>query len=585
MRKRIFYCIAALQALALVRARLSTNHEQQQQQQRFQHHAHLPRATQASSCVSNSLHILPTVSHRPQKLVIANRGASYHMPEHTIPAYRLALEMGADFIQTGLVATKDEKLIALHSIDLNATTNLLEVFPDREPWKSPSTGKTGYWSYNFTYDEISQLRVKQRWPDGRTTSFDSLFSVPSLEEVVKLVVEWNHNEIPNRIAHTEEVQSPEEIILDVDRQVLRHPSPLELAESGIYLELKDVATLQKDADIDLVNVLMDHIAAHSFEWNWILPCYQEILYDTYRVPGLVIQSFEGDALQRFHKKWIERNDATEIPEPPYVLLTDLETCEDEMFWNKVDAYYRSFLGAIAPDKACVITQASVEEGAVTMTVQKARDFNLAIHPWTERPEKNFLVGEMSRFNSAFDETQYLLCEVGVEGIFTDAVASAVSAAKMGCDRKFTDPAYPRSQTLSDGVGKNTPPFCVNSDREMAVYLSIIFFVIGCLSATVICSLQRVRERKEKEGMFISESERPPLIQRDAFEQPSMDFTVSTSRTKKSAKSQSLKASGSSSSNSKKSNTGKTATQTSGKSAQSKSGPPSVKKSPKKKPPS
>ncbi|KAL7527393.1 hypothetical protein ACHAXR_001935, partial [Thalassiosira sp. AJA248-18] len=57
-------------------------------------------------------------------LVLGHRGASFHIPEHTLPAYRLAFELGADYIEPDLVPCKDGTLIALHSVDLNVTTNV-----------------------------------------------------------------------------------------------------------------------------------------------------------------------------------------------------------------------------------------------------------------------------------------------------------------------------------------------------------------------------------------------------------------------------------------------------------------------------
>ena len=68
-----------------------------------------------------------TTQHAPQ-IVIAHRGASAHLPEHSLPGYRLALELGADYIEPDLVATSDQQLIAIHSMDLSLTTNVEEVF-------------------------------------------------------------------------------------------------------------------------------------------------------------------------------------------------------------------------------------------------------------------------------------------------------------------------------------------------------------------------------------------------------------------------------------------------------------------------
>ena len=65
--------------------------------------------------------------------VIAHRGASYLAPEETRPAYLLARELGADYLEFDIQRTKDGVLIALHDDDLSRTTNVAEVFPGREP--------------------------------------------------------------------------------------------------------------------------------------------------------------------------------------------------------------------------------------------------------------------------------------------------------------------------------------------------------------------------------------------------------------------------------------------------------------------
>jgi glycerophosphoryl diester phosphodiesterase len=71
--------------------------------------------TNAVACIPPSLTVPTSASafgtHTPQ-LIIAHRGASAHLPEHTLPAYRLALELGADYMEPDLVATKDGQLIA-----------------------------------------------------------------------------------------------------------------------------------------------------------------------------------------------------------------------------------------------------------------------------------------------------------------------------------------------------------------------------------------------------------------------------------------------------------------------------------------
>lgn len=64
-------------------------------------------------------------------LVIAHRGASQHLPEHTMEAYRLAIRMGADFIEPDLFLTADGVLVARHDRSLVATTDILARLPGR----------------------------------------------------------------------------------------------------------------------------------------------------------------------------------------------------------------------------------------------------------------------------------------------------------------------------------------------------------------------------------------------------------------------------------------------------------------------
>ena len=59
-------------------------------------------------------------------LVIAHRGASGYRPEHTLEAYRLAIELGADVIEPDLVSTKDGHLVARHEPEISTTTDVAQ---------------------------------------------------------------------------------------------------------------------------------------------------------------------------------------------------------------------------------------------------------------------------------------------------------------------------------------------------------------------------------------------------------------------------------------------------------------------------
>jgi len=86
---------------------------------------------------------------RPE--VIAHRGASGVLPEHTLAAYAAAHAMGADWIEPDIVMTKDGVLICAHEITLEQTTDVVTKFPAR------NRRNGSYYTIDFTYDEIAQL--------------------------------------------------------------------------------------------------------------------------------------------------------------------------------------------------------------------------------------------------------------------------------------------------------------------------------------------------------------------------------------------------------------------------------------------
>ncbi len=114
-----------------------------------------------------------------KKTLIAHRGASGSAPEHTLAAYRLALEQGADFVEPDLQITKDGVLVCLHDLTLERTTDVEEVFPDR--YKTEG-GQKHWYVADFTLAEISRLDAgswfNQKFKGAR---------VPTLQEMIDLV--------------------------------------------------------------------------------------------------------------------------------------------------------------------------------------------------------------------------------------------------------------------------------------------------------------------------------------------------------------------------------------------------------------
>jgi glycerophosphoryl diester phosphodiesterase len=119
-------------------------------------------------------------------IVIAHRGASGHRPEHTLEAYRLAVEMGADFIEPDLVSTKDGVLIARHENEIGGTTDVADRFPERKQTKTiDGQSLTGWFTEDFTLAEIKTLRARERLP-FRSHAYDGQFQIPTFAEVIAL---------------------------------------------------------------------------------------------------------------------------------------------------------------------------------------------------------------------------------------------------------------------------------------------------------------------------------------------------------------------------------------------------------------
>ena len=118
-----------------------------------------------------------------KKTNVAHRGASAYAPEHTLAAYKLAIEMGADYVEQDLAVTKDGVLICLHDATLERTTNVEELFPDRVSTANIEGTERRAWVANdFTLAEIKRLDAGS-W-------FNTKFAgekVPTFDEAVALI--------------------------------------------------------------------------------------------------------------------------------------------------------------------------------------------------------------------------------------------------------------------------------------------------------------------------------------------------------------------------------------------------------------
>jgi glycerophosphoryl diester phosphodiesterase len=127
----------------------------------------------------------------PQPIVIAHRGASGYLPEHTLAAKAVAHAMGAHFIEQDVVLSRDGTPIVLHDIHLDSTTDVAQRFPGR----ARDDGR--YYAIDFDIEEILELRVHERTHLGtgqgravyprRFPVGAALFTVPTLAQEIALL--------------------------------------------------------------------------------------------------------------------------------------------------------------------------------------------------------------------------------------------------------------------------------------------------------------------------------------------------------------------------------------------------------------
>lgn len=163
-------------------------------------------------------------SSTKEPIIIAHRGASGYLPEHSIEAYKLGIEQGADFIEPDLVMTKDGILVARHDIYLSTTTNVAShpEFADR---KRTIGDHTDWFTMDFTLAELKTLRVRQAF-DGRDKAFDDQLEIATLDEIVALVEE--HNAKGNTV--------------------------------GLHIEMKRPALFKENLNPELASLLADKLA-------------------------------------------------------------------------------------------------------------------------------------------------------------------------------------------------------------------------------------------------------------------------------------------------------------------------------------
>jgi glycerophosphoryl diester phosphodiesterase len=314
-------------------------------------------------------------------LVIGHRGASGYRPEHTIAAYELAIQMGADYIEPDIVSTKDGILIARHENDISETTDVANrpEFSNRKTTKKID-GKdvTAWFTEDFTLAEIKTLRAKERLP-FRNHSFDGRFEIPTLQEVIDL-------------AKRKSVQTGRTI--------------------GIYPETKYPTYFQS------INLPLEKPLVSILETNGY----------TSKNDPVFIQSFEVENLKRLDKMTdlplIQLLDEANKQPSDFVVKGDSRTYGD-LTSPKELAEIAEYADGLGPYKRLIVPASEDKRlKPTTSLINDAHAVGLRVHTWTFRNEDQYLAPD---YNGNFQAEYEQFFKLGIDGVFSDFPDTAVTA--------------------------------------------------------------------------------------------------------------------------------------------------------------
>jgi glycerophosphoryl diester phosphodiesterase len=297
-------------------------------------------------------------------IVIAHRGASGYLPEHTLEAKTLAFGLGADYLEQDVVATRDSRLVVLHDLYLDDVTDVARRFPGRQ------RADGLHYAIDFDLAELQQLAVSERRrPRSAAARFpqrfpadSALFRISTLDQELALIAGLNHS---------------------MRRNV------------GIYAEIKN-PRWHREQGVDLARLLLEALTAFGY-------C------DT--GSAAYVQCFDAEELRRVREELGCRLKLVQLvgEEPEYAPLVTTEgLARVARYADALGPSYKQLV--VAADRA-------VRKGEL---VDSARRAGLKLHPYTFRRD------DLPVYATDFEELlQFFFVDVGVDGLFCDQPDVAV----------------------------------------------------------------------------------------------------------------------------------------------------------------
>lgn len=306
------------------------------------------------------------------KIIIAHRGASGYLPEHTLPAVTLAHSMGADFVEQDIVLSKDDVPLVLHDITIDTVTDVAKRFPQRKR----TDGR--FYAIDFTLAELKQLQVterfdpktgKARYPT-RFPMWQSTFQIPTLEEEIQLI--QGLNKTTGR-------------------------------KAGIYPEIKGPAWHRQQGK-DISRIVLAVLARYGYRSK------SDLFY---------LQCFDFDEVKRLRKELGFEGRLIQLlgENGNGESATDYDRLRSRKGLEEVAAV----ADGIGPATDHIVSGKKDGRLQVTDLVKNAHAVGLAVHPYTLRADAlpNYVKSIEELLNIFFVEQQ-------VDGVFTDQTDRGVA---------------------------------------------------------------------------------------------------------------------------------------------------------------
>ncbi|HTR01019.1 MAG TPA: glycerophosphodiester phosphodiesterase [Candidatus Acidoferrum sp.] len=330
-----------------------------------------------------------------RKLVIAHRGASGYLPEHTLEGKALAFAMGADYLEQDVVMTRDDQLIVMHDLTLERTTDVATVFPGRQR-------KDGsFYVVDFTLAELRRLNVhegtnvvndkpqaifSQRFPIDRGT-----FRLHTLQEEIELV-QGLEKSTGRKVGIYPELKSP----------WFYHQHGKDLARAVLTV-LKQYGYTTKDAPVYL----------QTFDHHELLRVRNQLFPEF----GMQLKLVQLIADNDWNETFEQDQDGNWQPYDYRWMLTPAGM---QQLGREADGIGPEWDMLLEPFDQ---NAKSVKPNGLTAAAHQA---GLQVHPYTFRKD----AGQLPAFAASLQQfIHYFLFDVGVDGVFTDYTDIGVAAAR------------------------------------------------------------------------------------------------------------------------------------------------------------